>query len=166
LDLIQDPYVAKREFLARLFRRLGCPDPQGDDLVQDVLLKFLEKGYAHRDLTEAQAKALLARIAYTTLIDRKRRNARFGHRSLDGLPEAQAAPEREIIRWVRELLFQARLAPDELRLVRGRFVDGKSLADLAAAEHCHVNTVRRRLGLLLDRLRREATRDLTDAGRR
>ncbi len=166
MDLLQDPFVAKREFLARLFRRLGCPEAEGEDLVQDVLLKYLQKGYAHRHLGDGPARALLARIAYTTLIDRRRRTARFGHRSLEGVPEVEASSDRDVIRWVRELLRKARLAANELQLVKSRFVEGKSLTEIAAAEHCHVNTVRRRLGLLLDRLRREATRDLTNAGRR
>lgn len=148
----KDIDAERRLFALRLMTRLGVSADEREDLAHQALLRFYAKGYESAVSEEPVARALLARIGYTVLVDAARR--RRTTRDLEGFEVAVDDTCRsERATWARELLRIARLDAEALDLLERRFGRGESLEAIASASGCHVNTVRRRLAATLERLR-------------
>lgn len=148
----KDVDAERRSFALRMMTHMGVAADEREDLAHQTLLRFYTKGYEDAIEDESVARALLARIGYTVVVDAARR--RRSMRDIDGYDVAVDDSDRdERVRWARELLRAARLDGEALDLLERRFGRGESLESIASAAGCHVNTVRRRLGATLERLR-------------
>ena len=129
-----------------------------EDLAHQALLRFYARGYEDSVEDETGVRALLARIGYSVVVDASRRR-RAQRELLEGDVVLDDASRVADIRWARELLVAARLDGDDLRLLEDRFGRGRSLDAIAETHGCHLNTIRRRLAGILERLRRAAKAD-------
>ncbi len=157
----QDRHTERRNFLLRLFSSLRAAPDDKEDLAQQSLLRFLSQGYAERDLDDKQENALLARVGYSTFIDfcRKKRASNLGERE-DELSDTKFDWQREEqVEEIKDLILRSKLERDDILLIEMRFGDGNSLVEIARLCRVHVNTIRRRLERILDRLRRQASLD-------
>jgi RNA polymerase sigma factor (sigma-70 family) len=157
---LDEVHGKRREYALRCLQGLGADLDLAEDLAQDLILRFLKRGYGDRDLEPGRERALLARMAYHAFVDHLRRNRL---RRTGMLPEAGVAssPETDLeegVERVRDLLSRIRLAGDARELLELRFGDGLTLVEIANRRACHVNTVRKQLDEVLGRLRRAAAR--------
>ncbi len=138
--------------------RLNAPDSLAEELTQEVMLAVWRKSGTF-DRTQASASTWIFRIARNRRIDAARRAAKP---ALDGEDPALQPPEiempddaahaagREAV--VREAL---KTLPDEqVALLRLAFFDGLSHRDIADRIGAPLGTVKSRLRLAFDKLRR------------
>ena len=158
LEVATDTQLERRSFLLKLLSSLRVPASEIEDVAHQALLKFFSKGYSALDLEPKCEKALLARIGYSTWVDeiRRKRVVEMGDRAE---PAGFDGDHASTARHVQELVALADLDEDECSLLERRFGDGMTTIDIAGERGLHVNTIRRRLARILDKLRRVAAAD-------
>ncbi|MEZ6195669.1 MAG: sigma-70 family RNA polymerase sigma factor [Planctomycetota bacterium] len=151
----QERETRRHAFALRLLLALGARRDDAEDLAQDVMLRFLERGYQDRGLDESREKALLARMTYNAFVDRLRRFARRPTEALVGDPAEAGGRDRRLERaaFVRDLVAAAGLGADAVELLELRFGRDLTLEEIASHRDCHLNTVRNHLREILGRLR-------------
>lgn len=152
------PDALRRDFALRCLISLGADPDLAEDLAQDLMLRFLRQGYAERGLDTGKERALLARMAYHGFVDALRRGAHRYTATLveDALPTEGPSGLRERVELVRDLVARAGFCGDDTELLEWRFGEGLTLSEIAERRACHVNTVRKQLNAVLDRMRRLA----------
>ncbi len=158
----RDAFAALFNFYAPRIKaylmRLNAPDSLAEELTQEVMLAVWRKADTF-DRTQASASTWIFRIARNRRIDAARRAAKP---ALDGEDPALRPPEvempddaahaagREAV--VRQAL---KTLPDEqVALLRLAFFDGLSHRDIADRIGAPLGTVKSRLRLAFDKLRR------------
>ncbi|MEE9392761.1 MAG: hypothetical protein V3W41_09675 [Planctomycetota bacterium] len=152
-------FVEHRQFSMRLLQSLGANFDDAEDVAQDVLLKFFSRGYTELGLEPGREKALLAKMTYSTFIDRVRRRKLRAALPLTDLAGTSDAAQIARITWVHELTALAGLTRVEIELLEDRFYRGLTLDAIASLRACHVNTIRRRLESVLDQITRVVRND-------
>ena len=144
--------------------RLNAPDSLAEELTQEVMLSVWRKAETF-DKTQASASTWIFRIARNRRIDAARRAAKP---ALDGedpslqppeveMPDSAAhAAGREAV--VREAL--KTLPEEQVALLRLAFFDGLSHRDIADRIGAPLGTVKSRLRLAFDKLRRVLDEEL------
>ena len=143
--------------------RLNAPDSLAEELTQEVMLTVWRKA-AQFDRSQASASTWIFRIARNRRIDAARRAAKP---DLDGedpalQPPEQEAPDEAAHASAREAHVRDALAdlPDEqVALLRMAFFDGLSHRDIADRVGVPLGTVKSRLRLAFDKLRKRLDRD-------
>jgi RNA polymerase sigma-70 factor (ECF subfamily) len=151
--------------LARVIRAvLGAEHPDADDAFQLSLIGFVQALPAFRGECDPAGYATTIAVR-TALATRKRahvRRARVGTTEEDALVEEGPSPREQTESSrrkdvLRDLL--AELAPEQGETLAMRVVLGWSLAEIAAHTSAPVNTVRSRLRLAKEALRRRIEGD-------
>lgn len=143
--------------------RLNAPDSLAEELTQEVMLTVWRKA-GQFDRSQASASTWIFRIARNRRIDAARRAAKP---DLDGedpalQPPEQEAPDDAAHASAREAHVREALAdlPDEqVALLRMAFFDGLSHRDIADRVGVPLGTVKSRLRLAFDKLRKRLNRD-------
>jgi RNA polymerase sigma-70 factor, ECF subfamily len=121
---------------AYLFQRLNGDSHEAEDLTADVFTKIYEK----IDGFQPQGSPLSAwvfRIAHNRLVDTVRRRSRHTQVALEDAPQIPAGPafggvdQKVAMEQIKSGL--ARLTPEQRDVIVLRFLEGKSLAETAAA---------------------------------
>ncbi|XBQ17265.1 MAG: sigma-70 family RNA polymerase sigma factor [Oceanicaulis sp.] len=143
--------------------RLNAPEPLAEELAQEVMLTVWRKAHMF-DRSQASASTWIFRIARNRRIDAARRAARPDLDGEDPLlqPPEITAPDDSAHaegrdRRVREALTD--LPDEQLALLRMAFFDGLSHRDIADRMGVPLGTVKSRLRLAFDKLRRVLDRD-------
>jgi RNA polymerase sigma-70 factor (ECF subfamily) len=139
--------------------RLGCSDGQAEEITQDVMLTVWRKA-AQYDPSQASASTWIFRIARNRRIDVFRRQNRPAldpeetalHPSVLPAP-GDALDQQEAETAVRDALRE--LPPEQLSLVRAAFYEGLSHTEIAARFDLALGTVKSRIRLAFNRLRRK-----------
>ena len=144
---------------------MGRENPDVDDIVQQSLIAFLQALPAFRG--ECQPASYASRIAVRTAVHAKKRQ-RLNYSRQDGEadietqvastpnPSEQISAERRRI-VVRDLL--AELPEEQAEALALRVVLGWSLEDVATATHAPLNTVRSRIRLAKEALKKRIEAD-------
>jgi RNA polymerase sigma-70 factor (ECF subfamily) len=138
----------------RVLARVLGPDPELNDLLQDVFVAALE---SVDRLEEARAlRSWLTSIAVFTARARIRRRVRWRFlrvvpsEEIPELPAVTASPETsEALRCTYEVLSE--LPPDERIAFALRFIDGMELTEVASTCRVSLATIKRRLRRARDR---------------
>ena len=161
LPTLREVFQAEAAFVLRILRRLGVPEADLEDAAQDVFL------VVHRKLPEYDARSSLRSwlfgIASRVALARRRR-AHVRHEvpradldPLDPAPRASDAAERLDARAL--LLHALERLDDEKRAVFILYeLEGFSMAEVAAAVECPLQTAYSRLRLARDSVRRSIER--------
>jgi RNA polymerase sigma-70 factor, ECF subfamily len=119
-----------------LFQRLNGDAEEAEDLTADVFARVYEKIDAFQP-QGAPLSAWVFRIAHNRLIDAIRRRPRQIHVTLDEAPELAAGPVfsgvEQSVALDQIKVGLARLTPEQRQVIVLRFLQGKSLAETAAA---------------------------------
>jgi RNA polymerase sigma factor (sigma-70 family) len=170
-------YQASTHLFRRLATIAGAPPDEVEDVVQNVwadairsLLRFSGDGETH-------LRRWLCRLVRSKAADLFRWKSRHAEQSLEALGMEPAAPEEDdpAVRWEKEwerellqtILEELRQEEPGLnyRLLQGRHIEGRSVAELAAEEGLTSHEVSCRLHRLLGKLRaRLVARFGEDAG--
>jgi RNA polymerase sigma-70 factor (ECF subfamily) len=159
-----------REAFSRLFRhfgprlkgylmRIGTSAEHAEDLAQDVMLKVWRKARLF-DPVKASAATWIFTIARNCRIDALRRQAAGGVDAADPTflpdeePQADAAIERRQ-RDARIRLAFAKLPPNQQDVVRLHFLEDEPHTAIAGRLDLPLGTVKSRLRLAFERIRRE-----------
>lgn len=138
--------------------RLNANDSLAEELTQEVMLTVWRKA-SQFDRTQASASTWIFRIARNRRIDAARRAARPALDETDPSlhPSGFEAPDEAVHAGARDARVRAALAdlPEEqLALLRLAFFDGLSHRDIAQRIGAPLGTVKSRLRLAFDKLRR------------
>ena len=144
-------------------RRLNADDALAEEIAQEVLLTVWRKAKQF-DRTQASASTWIFRIARNRRIDAARRAAKP---ELDAAEPALAPPETEApdeavhaaSREDRVRAAIAALPEEQVMLLRMAFFDGLSHRDIAERIDAPLGTVKSRLRLAFDKLRKRLDRD-------
>lgn len=144
-------------------RRLNADDALAEEIAQEVLLTVWRKAKQF-DRTQASASTWIFRIARNRRIDAARRAAKP---ELDAAepaltPPETPAPDEAVHAAGREDRVRAAIAalPEEqVMLLRMAFFDGLSHRDIAERIDAPLGTVKSRLRLAFDKLRKRLDRD-------
>lgn len=156
-------YFAPR--LLTYLKRLGNSSETAEELCQEVLLAVWNSA-ATFDRRRSAVSTWLYTIARNKHIDRLRRGAGPAEGDLDDptvAPEMPVQPDdAAAVSARRDHLREVLLALPEQQadLIRLAFYNGKSHREIAAATGLPLGTVKSRLRLALERLRKALTRDL------
>jgi RNA polymerase sigma-70 factor (ECF subfamily) len=151
--------------LSQLVVQAGLPPAQAEDIVQKVVLKFLEHPPPFiPENAPVQAHAWLMTVAQREIADVYRARRRHPLESLDALlvePSGNRAaetpaPEREkLLEELRTALAQLeKRDPVNYRLLVGHHIEGRSVAELAKAEGLTETAIRNRLYRIRTMLRK------------
>ena len=143
--------------------RLNAPDPLAEELTQEVMLAIWRKAEQF-DRAQASASTWIFRIARNRRIDAARRAAKP---ELDGEDPALQPPEciapdaaaHASGRDSRVRAAIAELPEEQVALLRLAFFDGLSHRDIADRVGAPLGTVKSRLRLAFDKLRKVLDRD-------
>ncbi len=139
--------------LAR-FCTVLCRDAEkGADLAQETFLRALEHADQLMTLTPQEQRAWLYRTAKNLFLDETRRNARFLKRQ-QLLYEGEGAEESGYAQTEANLLL-CRLPQELQTLMRMRYIEGYSAAELGELFHMPPATVRTKLSRARQLLRKE-----------
>ncbi len=143
--------------------RLNAPDSLAEELAQEVMLTVWRKADTF-DRSQASASTWIFRIARNRRIDAARRAARPDLDADDPalLPPELTAPDDAAHASAREAHVREALAdlPDEqVALLRMAFFDGLSHRDIADRVGVPLGTVKSRLRLAFDKLRKRLNRE-------
>ncbi|GFZ82590.1 ECF RNA polymerase sigma factor RpoE [Elstera cyanobacteriorum] len=141
--------------------RLGSPDAEAEDLLQEVMVTLWRKA-ADFDPARASVSTWLFTIARNKRIDRLRRDRHIDwdaddpaltpDAAIDPAPRADdaygLAQQSEKLRAALALL-----PPEQASLLQMAYWDDRSHSDIAAAEQLPLGTVKSRIRLALTRLR-------------
>ena len=138
-------------------KRLGAPDGQAEDIVQEVMLTVWRKADSY-DPAKAGVGTWIFTIARNLRIDHLRRDRRPRLDPEDPrlTPDAPPQPDEEIeSRHEQDQVRQAlqALPEDQARVVTMAFYDGKSHGEIATALSIPLGTVKSRLRLAFRRVR-------------
>jgi RNA polymerase sigma-70 factor (ECF subfamily) len=144
--------------------RLGAADSLAEEVAQDVMVTVWRKAGLF-DRRQASVSTWIFRIARNRRIDLYRRGARG---ALDEdepmiLPSAPPAPDAALDAAEREAAVRAALSelpPDQLDLVKAAFYDGLSHSEIVEKTGLPLGTVKSRIRLAFDKLRRKLGDDL------
>lgn len=156
----QDPAVPPRG-LVRLAGRLASPGDV-DDLVQSTMVRALEFDGDVREREAWLRRVLVNERAMQLRADRRREAREIAATNDPELDVEQVVQCIEVARIVGELIDG--LDEPVRKVIRARFFDDESSADIARKQGVPAGTVRWRLKTGLDRLRREL--DARHGGRR
>lgn len=138
--------------------RIGCSDAQADEVAQEVMLTVWRKAGQY-DPAQASVSTWIFRIARNRRIDLYRRENRpaLDPEETSFHPSALPAPgdaldQQDTETAVREALKD--LPPEQLTLVRAAFFEGLSHTEIAARFDLALGTVKSRIRLAFNRLRR------------
>lgn len=136
-------YAQHFEALARFCSTLYRDPEKGADLAQETFLRALEHTDQLSGRTEQERRAWLYRTAKNLFVDEARRNARFLKRQ-QLLYEGEGAEEPGYAQTEACLLLN-RLPAELQTLMRLRYVEGYSAAELGELFHMPPATVRTKL---------------------
>jgi RNA polymerase sigma-70 factor (ECF subfamily) len=144
--------------------RSNTPPTAAEELAQEALLTVWRKAEQF-DRSRAGASAWIFTIARNLRIDVARREQRGRLLDLEATEEADppTPPDAMLLTGEREQRVHAalgHLSPDQLRVVRLSFFEGKPHADIAIELELPLGTVKSRIRLAMNRLR-ELLGDLT-----
>ncbi len=142
------------------------PLDHAEDAIQEVwLAAWRERNRFHGKDAVRKLCGWMRQVMLHKIADEFRHMARHHAVSLDTLPMAPAIPEGDELDWKRREWLAERLketvTDDSLndRLLRGRFIDGRTNAELAAEEDQTEKAVESRICRLIKELRQMATKD-------
>lgn len=143
--------------------RLNAPDSLAEELAQEVMLTVWRKADQF-DRRQASASTWIFRIARNRRIDAARRAARPTLDPTDPAlqPQDYEQPDESLHAGVRDARVQAALEglpAEQLALLRMAFFDGLSHRDIADRIGVPLGTVKSRLRLAFDKLRKVLDRD-------
>lgn len=172
--LVEATALRDRQAFATLFQfyaprvkayllRLNAPDSLAEELAQEVMLTVWRKADQF-DRRQASASTWIFRIARNRRIDAARRAARPALDAADPAlhPQECEQPDEALHAGVREARVQAALEglpAEQLALLRMAFFDGLSHRDIADRIGVPLGTVKSRLRLAFDKLRKVLDRD-------
>ena len=139
--------------LARFCTMLCRDTEKGADLAQETFLRALEHADQLMTLTPQEQRAWLYRTAKNLFLDETRRNARFLKRQ-QLLYEGEGAEEPGYAQTEAYLLL-CRLPTELQTLMRLRYIEGYSAAELGELFHMPPATVRTKLSRARQLLRKE-----------
>ncbi|MDO4836334.1 MAG: RNA polymerase sigma factor [Clostridia bacterium] len=146
-------YAQHFEELARFCTMLCRDAEKGSDLAQETFLRALEHAEQLETLTQQERRSWLYRTAKNLFLDETRRNARFLQRQ-QLLYEGEGTEDPGYAQTEAYLLLSK--LPQELQtLVRLRYLDGYSAAELGEMFHMPSATVRTKLKRARQLLRKE-----------
>ena len=146
-------YAQHFEELARFCTMLYRDAEKGSDLAQETFLRALEHAEQLAALTPQEQRAWLYRTAKNLFLDEMRRNARFLKRQ-QLLYEGEGAEESGYAQTETYLLL-CRLPPELQTLMRLRYIEGYSAAELGELFHMPAATVRTKLSRARQLLKKE-----------
>ena len=139
------------EFVWRVVRRLGVPDAEAEDAVQEVFLAVAKQldAYEERGALRAWLVAIARQVAYhaqrTRFRHERKRRAPLPQRS-----EVSDDPQRrlecqEAVAFIHEFL--AEIEPDQALVFYLAEVEGMPVVEIAASLNANLNTIYGRLRL-------------------
>lgn len=146
-------YAQHFEELARFCTMLCRDAEKGTDLVQETFLRALEHAEQLADASPQERRSWLYRTAKNLFLDEARRNARFLNRQ-QLLYEGEGAEESGYAQTDANLLL-SRLPPELQTLMRLRYLEGYSAAELGELFHMPSATVRTKLSRARQLLKKE-----------
>ena len=138
--------------------RLGASETVAEEIAQDVMLTVWRKA-ATFDRAQASVSTWLFRIARNRRIDQLRKDARADLDPSEPMlqPAAEPAPDDQVSAREREDRVREavrNLPKEQAELLRLSFFEGKSHREIADASGVALGTVKSRLRLAFDKLRR------------
>ena len=146
-------YAQHFEELARFCTMLCRDAEKGSDLAQETFVRALEHTEQLETLTRQERRSWLYRTAKNLFLDEARRNARFLNRQ-QLLYEGEGAEESGYAQTDANLLL-SRLPPELQTLMRLRYLEGYSAAELGELFHMPSATVRTKLSRARQLLKKE-----------
>ena len=146
-------YAQHFEELARFCTVLYHDAEKGADLAQETFLRALEHADRLTAFSPQEQRAWLYRTAKNLFMDETRRNARFLKRQ-QLLYEGEGAEEPGYTQTEAYLLL-GRLPPELQTLMRLRYIEGYSAAELGELFHMPAATVRTKLSRARQLLKKE-----------
>ena len=137
----------------------GTSEAQADELAQDTMLSVWQKAGSYNP-AQAAASTWIFTIARNKKIDTLRKNRHF-HVDIDEIMpivDEKPDPNQNMTRTEEQVgLAEAikKLSPEQARLIEKSFFEEKSHAVIAQEEDLPLGTVKSRIRLALDHLRRE-----------
>jgi len=143
--------------------RLNASDAMAEDLTQEVMLTIWRKA-GQFDRTQASASTWIFRIARNRRIDMARRLSKPALDAEDQSlhPAAPAAPDEAVHASGRDASVRAALADlpaEQVELLQLAFFDGLSHSEIAVRTGLALGTVKSRLRLAFDKLRKVLDRE-------
>jgi RNA polymerase sigma factor (sigma-70 family) len=138
--------------------RGGTPENVADDLAQETMLAVWQKAEAF-DPAKASASTWIFTIARNKKIDALRKTARI-EVDIDAIAPVEddtpLASENLMRANETEIIAEAikELPPEQAELIRQSFFEGKSHSEIAAEKNIPLGTVKSRMRLALERLRK------------
>ncbi|HUP61819.1 MAG TPA: sigma-70 family RNA polymerase sigma factor [Thermoanaerobaculia bacterium] len=138
-------------------RSFHLPADDVEDLVQEVLLRFMDSSAARRMAGEAHSPGpYIARMLRNAALDLLRKRER--QQRLAFAPEAAVVPDEverlnDQIDMHRMVAVIRELSPEDQELIRLRFLEGRTLSEIAERHGIAVSTVFSRLRQILVSIR-------------
>jgi RNA polymerase sigma factor (sigma-70 family) len=161
-----DFYIKTSAKWRRISIARKLPADNTEDVLQDVwLAAWRERSRFHGKDAVQQLCGWMRQVLHHKITDAFRYRARHRAVSLDALSAEPAAPEEDEFDQERRVWLAERLEETAVeeslnaRLLRGRFVDGRSNAELAVMEGLTEKAVESRICRLIAELRQKATED-------
>ena len=146
------------EFVWRVVRRLGVPDSDAEDAVQEVFVVVARRleTYSDRSALRAWLVAIARQVALHERRGRFRRE-----RKAQALPAPDEAPDPQRLLETKRSFdvvnqFLASLDPDQALVFYLAEIEGMTVPEVAASLHININTAYGRLRLARQRFERQA----------